>query len=93
MTLTNTATLPAIVHIVLAQIARLRSLGELSEAEVISKTARLVREELRPRGFRLHRTDLPGGRTRFVVEAEQTGTVCDSIEYTAPAQVRDRCMG
>jgi hypothetical protein len=74
---------PALVHIVLSQIARLGSLGELSEAEVISKTARLVREELRPRGLRLHRFQMPGGRLRFVVETANGGEVCDTVEYGA----------
>jgi hypothetical protein len=80
----SSKSLPAIVHIVLSQIARLRSEGTLSDAEAESKVTRLIREELDPRGFRLLRRELPGGRLRFLIKAEATGAVCDMIE-AAPA--------
>jgi len=72
--------LPPIVHIVLAQVARMRSEGALSDAEAESKVSRLIKEELDPRGFKLLRRELPGGRLRFLIKAAATGAVCDMIE-------------
>jgi hypothetical protein len=71
---------PPLVHAILAEIARMRSAGELTEAEMERKVTRLTREELRPRGFKVLHRNLANGGLRFLVKSEDTGAVCDLVE-------------
>ncbi|MHA3773285.1 hypothetical protein ACXR0O_17265 [Verrucomicrobiota bacterium sgz303538] len=73
--------LPPIVRIVLSQIAKFRSIGLLDYRTCEAQLDRIVREELRPRGFALSADELPGGTTRFVIQMAKTGEVCETIEY------------
>ena len=78
--------LPPIVGIVLSQIARLRFRGALTEGGFREKIARLVQEELEPRGLLLLVRELNGGRVRFLVKAANNGRVCDLVEYPPEAE-------
>jgi hypothetical protein len=57
------------------------------------KVARIIEEELEPRGLVLLMRELPGGRIRFLVKAVNTGRVCDLVEYPpeeTPAPYEDQ---
>lgn len=72
---------PPIVSIVLAQLAKLRALGKLTETVFNAQIQRLAHEELEPRSLTLLVRDLPNGRTRFLVKETATGMVCDMMEF------------
>jgi hypothetical protein len=67
--------LPDIVRVVLTQASRMRRLGAISELVFNAQVDRLEREELKPRGYHLLVQDLPGGATKFSIEATATGQV------------------
>jgi hypothetical protein len=46
-----------------------------------AQVARIIREELEPRGLLLLVRELTGGRIRFLVKAANTGRVCQLVEY------------
>jgi hypothetical protein len=73
--------LPPITTIVLSQIARLRFGGVMPDTVFRAQIARIIHEELDPRGFVLLVRELAGGRIRFLVKAANTGRVCQLVEY------------
>ena len=74
---------PELVRVVLTQATRLRDCGGIPQDLFEAQIARITMEELRPRGLQLLVRELPNGKTRFLVKAERTGTVCDMIECTS----------
>src|SRR5688572_7560512 len=83
--------LPAIVGIVLSQIARLRFRGAITEDGFREKIARIIREEMEPRGLVLLVRELKGGRIRFLVKVAKNGRVCHLVEH--PAETEDDAGG
>jgi hypothetical protein len=72
---------PSIVHIILSQLARMRSERTISDCDFETRLTRIEREELAERGLRLLRRELAGGTMRFCIKEITTGTVCETIEY------------
>ncbi len=82
----SNTTVPELVRVVLTQATRLRDRGELPQHVFEAQIDRLTKEELQPRGMNLLVRELPTGTTRFLIEEQRTGSVCDMIECP-PAEV------
>jgi hypothetical protein len=76
-------TVPAIVQIIITQAVWHRAASAISERVFEEQIRRIAREELEPRGLILLVRELPAGRTRFLVKEQDTGTVCDMLEFAA----------
>ena len=83
---------PTIVSIVVAQLAKLRAVGKVTDFVFNSQLQRLAQEELESRALTLLVRDLPNGRTRFLVKDPATGTVCDMMEFERDgSRVTEEC--
>lgn len=74
------STLPPIVHIVLCQLARLRTTGNISDMDFEQKVQRLENEELTRRGYTLQRREPRVGKIVFIVRSRDEGIECDRVE-------------
>jgi hypothetical protein len=74
---------PPIVHVVLTQATRRRAQGGMSEALFEEHIRRLAHEELEPEGLKLLACRLSGGRTRFIIKEQATGTDCGRLHFDA----------
>jgi hypothetical protein len=72
-----------IVRIIITQATRHRAQGAISQTTFEKHIQRIAREELEPKGLTLLVRDLPGGRTRFIIKAEATSTVCEMLDFDA----------
>jgi hypothetical protein len=79
--------LPEIVQIVLARLARMRAERALPLGTFEQKVKRLCAEELTPRGLMLLFRELSDGRIRFIIKDRATHAFVHMLEYpsTAPA--------
>jgi hypothetical protein len=76
----RTQRIPSIVRIILTQATKHRAHGLISSATFAAQIARVVREELEPRGFDLLIRELSTGQTRFLIKSAENGAVYDMIE-------------
>ncbi len=75
------SSVPAIVHIVLAQATRLRTEGAITQTTFDEQIRRISQEELTPRKLKLLVRELPAGRTRYIIKEQKTGAVCDLLNF------------
>jgi hypothetical protein len=79
---------PSIVHLILSQLARMRSERTIADCDFEARLTRIEREELAARGLHLLRRELAGGTLRFLIKETTTGQVCATIEYPGSGNER-----
>lgn len=82
--------LPELTRVVLQQLAKLRSAGDIAPQDFERKIGRVMREDLEPHGLQLLVRDLPEGRTRFLIKEVRSGKVREMIDWTPAQMPRDR---
>jgi len=74
---------PTLVRIIITQASRWRAEGAITEEIFQQQVRRVAREELEPKGLALLVRDLPGGRTRFIIKQQETGAVCEMMDFAS----------
>lgn len=77
----NCSGVPQDVRTALPEAAKRLRKGLINQREYQSEVDRISRLQLLPQGFTLVVRDLAHGAIRFVIRANATGEVCETIDY------------